>query len=147
MTDNQKEQRWFEAACFEGATIEDGVKAGQIAPQRVPFLLWHPGTLCRGCGQPVSRADFAIWITYWKSMWAPCHKACREAGMRREIIECQTIDADCNDCRHFQRGKVVGHRADGIFEGRCLKFDKPVRAFVNFCSGHPCFEHRRTAEN
>ena len=75
-----------------------------------------------------------------------------------DIIEMQTIDADCNDCKHFKRGIAVNKtqgicKVDGvfpmiqmgytIFEGHCMKFDKPTRAYPTQFSGHECFEHRR----
>jgi len=59
------------------------------------------------------------------------------------VIAMQTIDADCNDCRHFKRGamKKVGWLTR--FSGHCLKLDVPATAWPTQYSGHPCFEHRR----
>ncbi len=61
-----------------------------------------------------------------------------------DIIAMQTIDADCNDCKHFKRGEF--HRSPGLdwFEGHCMKFDKDVHAYPMQFSGLPCFEHRKS---
>ena len=61
----------------------------------------------------------------------------------QDIIEMQNIDADCNDCKHFSRGAF--HQSPGLdwFEGRCLKFDRPTKAYPGQWSGWECFEHRR----
>lgn len=60
-----------------------------------------------------------------------------------DIIEMQTIDADCNDCRHFKRGVMTKIPGLTFFEGHCLRFDKPTRAYPTQYTGHECFEHRR----
>lgn len=124
--------------------------------------MWLVGNLCRGCGAVIEAAQFAVWHTYWGAMLAPCHAACREAGMKAEAYECQCIDADCNDCRHYKRGsiapKIVSklRRTDGRIEmvthqpnwidGWCDKLNKPTVAQPNKWSGLPCFEHRRTPQ-
>lgn len=71
-----------------------------------------------------------------------------------DIVEMQTIDADCNDCRHFKRGKLVKQiqgltgllnlgKSGHYFEGHCLKLDKQTRARPVHYAGHECFEHRK----
>lgn len=61
-----------------------------------------------------------------------------------DLTEMQKIDADCNDCRHFARGVIVKVPGLTLFEGRCLKFDRPTRAYPMQHTGRECFEHRRT---
>jgi hypothetical protein len=60
-----------------------------------------------------------------------------------DVIAMQTIDADCNDCRHFKRGTMT--KAGGLtrFDGYCLKLNVPATAWPTQYSGNPCFEHRR----
>lgn len=62
-----------------------------------------------------------------------------------DIVEMQKIDADCNDCRHFKRGQF--HKGVGLnwFDGQCLKFNKPTKAYPVQFTGHSCFEHRKAA--
>lgn len=96
---------------------------------------------CRYCGKPASAADAAVTHSYWSAVAFTCHKACKVDGDKQEAFECQCLDADCNDCRHFQRGQRLGKWAS---EGLCLKFNRPTKAYPNFCSGWPCFEHRRS---
>lgn len=112
---------------------------------------------CRYCQQPVSEADSTITFSYWWSLEFVCHKACKGAGEKQEAFDCQQIDADCNDCKHFKRGQlekrllsciengVAGTRwvNMGYFDGHCLKFDRPTIAQPNKWSGLECFEHRR----
>ena len=65
---------------------------------------------------------------------------------KEDVIAQQTIDADCNDCRHFERDKITS-KAGGItvWSGRCLKFDRPTKAYPNQYTGRECFDHRRAA--
>jgi hypothetical protein len=121
---------------------------------------WFGDGICRYCSLPVNRADAVVTHSYWQGMKFVSHKACKAAGEKAEALECQTIDADCNDCRHYKRGKLAArvvsllHRPDGttvevshqpnIFVGgHCLKLDKPTIACPNKWTGHECFEHRR----
>ncbi len=61
----------------------------------------------------------------------------------QDIIEMQKIDADCNDCKYFKRGEF--HKGIGLdwFDGYCLKFNRPTKAYPTQFSGWECFEHRR----
>lgn len=114
---------------------------------------------CRYCNQHVLDADLTFTNAYWGGTRFPCHKSCKHEGERAEVLECQKIDADCNDCRHFQRGSllpktesrwinehgkeaVVTYQPE-VFSGTCLKFQKPTIAQPKKWSGHECFEHRR----
>lgn len=91
---------------------------------------------------------------YWSTLWPIQlermtkeqiieHKLFDAKLTPEDIIEMQTIDADCNDCRHFQRGAMRKGLGISCFEGRCLKLDKPTLAWPMQFSDHPCFEHRR----
>lgn len=112
---------------------------------------------CRYCNKPVEAKDMTSTLAYWSGQTYTCHKDCKEAGLKQEVIECQTIDADCNDCIHFKRGEVVKRLLScmenkkpsmklvnmGVINGHCLKFDRPTQAFPNKWTGRECFEHRR----
>jgi len=111
---------------------------------------WWPSRVCRECQLPIEENEFGIFITYWKAFWFPVHKACAgEKEFKYEAYLCQCIDADCNDCIHFERGPTVETKGlDGSIGksnsfGVCGKFNKEVRACSNFCSGLTCFEHRK----
>ena len=95
-----------------------------------------------------------------------CHRSCKKPGFAAEALACQTIDADCNDCKHFKRGKYVEKPAhpgtenlrtddqqlvylkaltvSQMWVGDCLKFDEPTVAHPVHFTGKPCFEHRRS---
>lgn len=90
---------------------------------------------CRYCGKVVKEDDAEITYSYWNAFWFMCHKQCKDNGYKAEAVECQEIDADCNDCKDFKR-------QDGT-KGICLKTGKDVVASANFCSNKPCFEHRK----
>lgn len=114
---------------------------------------------CRYCTKPIEGSAVKT-LAYWSQTPDVCHAECKQLGERQEAIDCQTIDADCNDCRHYKRGtlepKIVSklHTEDGrivdvVFQpnvfigGHCLRFDKPTLAFPNKWTGRECFEHRR----
>lgn len=121
----------------------------------------HLGEPCRYCDKPVvTMAEASVTHSYWQALPFICHKACKDAGIRQEAYDCQVIDADCNDCRHYQRGHlaakveslclrddgteyILTHQPNIIIGGRCLKFDRPTTACPNKWSGLECFEHRR----
>lgn len=69
-----------------------------------------------------------------------CHKSCKADGVKAEAYECQKIDADCNDCKHFVRGSYLGN---SVYSGACSKFNKAVKAYPNKCTSNECFEHRK----
>lgn len=112
---------------------------------------------CRFCGAGVLPAEAVTVHSYWQGLPLVSHRVCRDAGVKSEAFDCQVIDADCNDCKHFKRGKLVEElksaMADGkaamvlfnteTFTGHCLKFDRPTLAFPNKWTGRECFEHRR----
>jgi hypothetical protein len=61
-----------------------------------------------------------------------------------DIHAMQTIDADCNDCRHFQRGQMSKGLGVACFEGKCAKTAAATLAWPMQFTGRECFEHRRT---
>jgi hypothetical protein len=114
---------------------------------------------CRYCNKPLTDAG-VVTRSYWSALEFRCHAECKVAGERQEAINCQTIDADCNDCRHYKRGRLahhvisnvttpdgrvveIGHRPNIFVDGLCLKFNRPTVAQPNKWSGFECFEHRR----
>jgi len=119
------------------------------------------GAHCRYCDKPVlTELEAAITHSYWHGLAFICHKLCKDAGVKHEALDCQVIDADCNDCRHYRRGKLapiiesrwinehgkeafVIHQPNIFIGGHCLKFDRPTLAQPNKWSGLECFEHRR----
>lgn len=110
---------------------------------------------CRYCNQEVTTPIKTL--SYWNQHPFICHVECKVSGERQEAIDCQTIDADCNDCKYFQRGEVVKRWLSaminkkagvllvnmGIIKGHCLKFDRPTEAYPHASTGWDCFEHRR----
>lgn len=118
-------------------------------------------SLCRYCRKPVIKEDAVETFGYFGNTPDHCHLACKPEGIKQEAFDCQMIDADCNDCRHFKRDRIAGKvrsltmRTDGtqyevihqpnVVYGHCLKFDKPTQAFPNKWTGRECFEHRRSS--
>src|SRR5687768_13689028 len=95
---------------------------------------------CRYCSIPLTEMESVTTLSYWLGVKHPCHSQCKQTGERGEAIECQSIDADCNDCKHFKRGKLERRALSciengkassrmvnmGYFDGHCLKFDRPT---------------------
>lgn len=117
-------------------------------------VLESSGSICRYCGQPVELVDAVITNSYWQGLPFICHRACKNEGVKQEALDCQVIDSDCNDCKHFKRGELI-HRESWesgrrvkvnthVFTGHCLKLDKPTVARPMIWTGMPCFEHRRS---
>jgi len=115
--------------------------------------------ICRYCGKTLLLEDAVVSLTYWNQIKFFVHPECKLAGEKQEAFDCQCIDADCNDCKHFKRGKLAPqtisqlHKFNGdlvpvihqpnVFNGHCLKLNKPTSANPNKWTGHSCFEHRR----
>lgn len=117
---------------------QNDLQRKKTTAELIPELL---GGKCRYCDQPVVDAgNAAITYSYWSAFPFIAHPACKKAGERQEAFDCQVIDADCNDCIHFQRGKLVG---EDIWSGQCLKFGIETRGCPNKWTGKECFEHRR----
>ena len=108
---------------------------------------------CRYCEKPIEQEQSIRTLAYWQQTPDVCHVACKQAGERQEALDCQVIDADCNDCKHFKRGLVGVQRWAGlgfvndttIVAGHCLQYEKPTTAYPHSWTGRDCFEHRRTA--
>lgn len=115
---------------------------------------------CRYCSLPIADGLAVTTRGYWSHGEYPCHAGCKVAGEKQEALDCQTIDADCNDCTHYKRGTLApktvsklkttdGRIVDVIFQpnvfigGHCLKFYRPTLASPNKWTGWDCFEHRR----
>lgn len=110
--------------------------------------------LCRYCGK---EGALVKTLAYWNQTECLCHPECKQEGEKQEAIDCQTIDADCNDCRFFQRGELVKQLLSamrnkmvvmvwvnmGIVKGHCLKFNRPTEAYPHMSTGRECFEHRK----
>lgn len=113
---------------------------------------------CYYCGIQMQLHEMVKTVGYWGGSPFECHKSCKDQGIKDDAYQCQLIDADCNDCKHFKRGEVVKRWLSciengkpskrlvnmGIIDGHCLKLDKPTQAQPNKCSMYPCFEHRRS---
>jgi len=97
---------------------------------------------CRYCNKLIDDADWVTTLAYWNQTPDVCHSGCKQSGERQEAIDCQTIDADCNDCKHFKRGQIIGGIPKAI-SGRCLLDDTVTYAYPHFWTGKECFEHRR----
>jgi len=113
--------------------------------------------ICRYCGK---EGATIVTLCYWNQTPAWCHDECKVSGERQEAIDCQTIDADCNDCLYYQRGqqapkvvssirtprgktRTVTYQPNTIINGHCKKFNKPTTAYPHTWTGMECFEHRR----
>jgi hypothetical protein len=102
-----------------------------------------PNYHCRGCGKYVDYIDADVLPGYWRPVWYIVHKQCRVTAKANEALCCQTIDADCNDCKHFQRGVNVKENYWRDFPGWCLKLNKETHASPLYCTRYICFEHRK----
>lgn len=99
--------------------------------------------LCYICDQPISEDAHAFLHSYWTPMRWLCHAACKDQ-YKSDVITCQEIDADCNDCAFFKREKLIETPlAKSAWLGTCTKFNKPTHAFPSMSTGRICFEHRR----
>lgn len=97
---------------------------------------------CRYCdvADKVDTLTTAYWVG-GGAFWFACHKSCKVVGEKEEAYQCQLIDEDCNDCKHFVRGERISKKD---CKGTCEKLNnKEVVAHVQFCSSHECFEHRK----
>ena len=96
--------------------------------------------ICRYCGLSVSFEQSDITIAYFNKGQFYCHKACKKEGERQEAFECQVIDANCNDCKFYQRQANGRNTSMGF----CAKLNKQTTGSPNKWMGMPCFEHRRS---
>lgn len=117
---------------------------------------------CRYCGLSIADSERVITHSYWQGLPFPCHKACKDQGVKDEAYQCQVEDADCNDCKHFkrvwqanlQREWSLNNRREWVvltfqpevWHGLCLKFNRPTEAYPKKWTGRVCFEHRSHLE-
>lgn len=124
--------------------------------------------ICRFCDKSIEPQELSFVNSYWGGHGSfiksfehsgktinvaaetkyPCHRSCKREGLRRQAYDCQCIDADCNDCKYFERDgdDLSLSPKSPVFTGLCLKFSKPTRACPQLCTMHSCFEHRRNDE-
>ena len=141
MTENQIVREAFKSACLVGANFEQLIDSLSTQAKKIWLERCTVSNTCKYCNKPLDFDTFHIKIAYWQPYWHPVHKSCHDKEWSLEVIECQTIDADCNDCKHFKRGTLV---REGSFSGLCTKYNKPTFGHPNFSTGHKCFEHRKT---
>lgn len=146
----------------------DDPLGGAEAAKRADLCLSN--RTCRFCGEEVSRESAGVIVGYWKPIWFIAHKECEVPGKQEEAFECQCIDADCNDCGYFNRGKF-NKSADAkdyriftgdpekdaaeqkkyigdllfidSYDGNCMKYDRPASAWPKSARMLPCFKHRK----
>jgi hypothetical protein len=104
----------------------------------IVFIVIEP-LVCRYCDQPLAYEEAVVTRAYWWGNYFLCHERCKAPGEREEALECQKIDADCNDCRHFKRERAGKFTGSGV----CLKFNQQTESYPHMSTGRPCFEHRR----
>jgi len=112
----------------------------QSFDQHGNHLYFSPSKTCRHCGLEVKEDNFDVAIGYWYPSWFPCHQECVKPQKEYEAFECQKLDADCNDCKHFSRIRPL---TVGVSLGTCNKFNRETKAYVNSPRGLECFEHRK----
>lgn len=114
---------------------------------------------CRYCAGPIWPGQGVLTLAYWHQTPDVAHRACKLPGEKQEALDCQTIDADCNDCAHFRRGAVVKAWLSDMQDGQgtlrlvsmdrvtgyCVHFHKLTLAHPHQWTGLPCFIHRRAA--
>ena len=110
---------------------------------RVEYVLQHGviSTTCCHCGEHIAEEDFDYVVGYWSAdSWHIVHKKCAKEFKEAMIYKCQSLDKDCNDCRHFEREEELGK---GVFGGNCLKFNTKLKAYYCTPTNNECFEHRK----
>lgn len=90
----------------------------------------------------------------------PCCREHRNEIIKNDALFWQNIDANCNDCKYFVRGKMKGIFSDinketigglyttkagtkVVFDGRCTKFNVGTFADPKTCTDYKCFENRK----
>ena len=113
---------------------------------------WIIKNYCKYCEQRINEEDFDVSSSYWNNFWEATHKECKEKGDKKEEVECQKIDKNCNECKYFKRKgfdeKLLDTQGNKLFNsigcyfGKCEKVNKNVTATRNICQGNKCFIHR-----
>ncbi len=111
VSNQKREKDFFLELCLTKDKVWKVIKkyrrtgfTGQRAKQLYNEVFCVSGK-CRHCNQEITKEDFAIYHTYWKAVWTPCHKKCLNDLTKQEAYDCQCIDANCNDCGYFVRGQ------------------------------------------
>lgn len=100
---------------------------------------------CSYSKDKLTEDTFDYYASYWTpNIWKPVSKEYKSVAKKEEAYMCQCIDADCNDCFFFERGKEA---AKGSNYGFCKKKEITTISNVNFCSNRDCFEHRNDKKN
>lgn len=126
--------------CLKSLIQEKVFDKQELWEDRFNLNFGVPSSICRYCKQHINPEDYAITYGYWHPFWFSSHISCKSEGYKQEAFECQTLDADCNDCVCFVREKS---EAKNNCPGNCGKYNKLVFANSNFCSNLLCFEHRK----
>lgn len=160
-------QEYNEEFLFDKQKLKDAIlKLGYTEQKYESIVIFYNfKSQCRNCKQPIKPEDFDVVGGYWVNTVFACHTYCKKQQMEEEAYECQKIDAGCNDCTFFKRGKItepITQKHKDIIIGVCLscptihKIGNPV-TFHGFCEknqigvfaypksahGYPCFKHRK----
>lgn len=140
----------YKSACLSKRTPTVFLRALRIANRRnrqmvsdINFVMENSvlSGVCSYSGSVLNEDTFDFVASYWTPfLWRPVHKNFKREYRNNESVECQTVDANCNDCKHFTRRNEL---AKGLYGGTCAKLNKDVKASVNTFAGNECFEHRR----
>ena len=107
-----------------------------------PDQFWYDfSDKCRFCKGQLTKDTITKVSSYWSVLVCACHKECKVKGMSEEAYDCQMIDADCNYCKWFIRGK--GGMTGGAGKGHCWIDWTETTCQSNSFSGKSCFEHRK----
>lgn len=100
---------------------------------------WVVSRHCCYCKKSVEAAEAKVIGSYWCGFSRVAHPACIPEGFAEEAYECQLLDSNCNDCKHFSRAK--GNC------GTCLKGcrDGEFKVYPANWQGMSCFEHRKAS--
>jgi len=144
MTDKQ----YFIEACFALDLQEFYRNFIKEKPSRIQLFketevlehkYWNPSRICVSSGEELNKDNIDVAISYWTPfVWKPIRNDLRQQYMRDEALDCQLIDASCNDCAYLDRANKM-----------CLKKGVSVTVNANMC--HPqnndCFVHRKFTVN
>lgn len=122
----------------------------------IPCVLTEVTKKCTHCNalskHPDTNPDVAedsaiVQRAYWTpSHFQLWHKDCHAKHYHLGVIEQQTIDMDCNECKHFE-AKEQTDKAGGR-RGICGRTGVATTAypggtFCNYPTHEQCFEHRK----
>lgn len=117
---------------------------------------------CCYCDKELSEENFFIITSYWNPIWKPCcSENCAIEGYKIEEINCQEIDANCNECKYFERKGFSENTLPqthniiqpiGCYIGICRNkkskyYNKFVGANRNTFQGMSCFVNRKEIQN